>query len=126
MSELNERLGFAVLDGLPTIFNANLTAGVVTKIEIPLPANGTAVGVRCRLLNPSTTGALAYTFVKRAADGTSVAPTMNATAGDPNCGILVPANFPAEPFALAGLQTRDLYVVVSANGPVQLATFPVS
>jgi len=114
MADINDRSGYGPLPGLPTIWNTTTLSTTPTLVTLPTtgipPALANGV-VKLTILDAHATNAVAYRWVKRAADGTSVAPTMTADTGA-NGAILLTTAWPGATLTLPA--DVDLYVVASA------------
>lgn len=116
MSDITDRSGYGPLPGLPTIWNTTTLS--TTPVLVTLPTTGVrperVVGqvVKLTILNAHATNAVAYTWVKRAPDGTSVAPSITADTAATG-GILLTTVWPGATLTLPA--DVDLYVVASAG-----------
>lgn len=115
MADINDRSGYGPLPGLPTLWNT--TTLTTTPVLVTLPTTGIpparAQGVvKLTILNAHATNSVAYTWVKRAVDGTSVAPTITADTAATGGILLIPA-VPVHTLTLGA--DVDVYAVASAG-----------
>lgn len=116
MADINDRSGYGPLPGLPTIWNTTTLS--TTPALVTLPTTGVrperCVGqvVKLTILNTHATNAVAYTWVKRASDGTSSAPSITADTAATGGILLIPA-VPSHTLSLPA--DVDVYAVASAG-----------
>lgn len=115
MADIVDRSGYGPLPGLPTLWNTTTLSTTPVLVTLPTtgipPARAQGV-VKLTILNAHATNSVAYTWVKRAPDGTSAAPTITADTAVTGGILLLTAN----PVATLTLPADvDLYVVASAG-----------
>lgn len=116
MADINDRSGYGPLPGLPTIWNTTTLSTTPVLVTLPTtgipPARVIGQVVKLTILNAHATNSVAYTWVKRAPDGTSVAPTITADTAATGGILLIPA-LPGHTLTLGA--DVDVYAVASAG-----------
>lgn len=116
MADITDRSGYGPLPGLPTIWNTAILSTTPTLVTLPTtglrPERVIGQVVKLTILNAHATNAVAYTWVKRAPDGTSVAPSITADTAATGGILLIPA-VPSHTLSLPA--DVDVYAVASAG-----------